>query len=194
MGWHSDLLPLINPAAWFLFGRTSGRFDSLEWRAYRQIVGVSWAAPGQFEGGAPILEVRGPRDYLYRRDPKNPMAFVSTTMGRVDPGNMATDDGSVPRLAWSIPGLDPWTWTPAFLIHDWLFTCHHTGSDGGAVTFEQANRYLGEAIVTMMTADPKIQDWRVAVAIMAAVSSPLGRQVWDREWMAEQKAAALALN
>lgn len=147
-----------------------------ETREHRAFWTPSWKRPGKF-AGVPTLTWLGPRRYLFSA--KDGFAFTRSTGEIITPGPMFTDDGSIPRVAWSFPDLDPWSYTPAFLIHDWLF-------ESQVGTFEGANATLAEAIWTLVTEGTCEGSWFGIEIIYRAVSSPFGRAVWDRH--KEQKA------
>jgi len=45
----------------------------------------------------------------------------TTNDGRVfKPGSFVTDEASVPRLFWSVPGFGPDDWIEAAILHDWM--------------------------------------------------------------------------
>lgn len=163
-------------------------FTSTSWRLHRRMWGCKWDTAGTLAGRF-TLEVLGARKYRYIPDKDDPFRFLRANGTLVQPGPMLTDCGSVPRIAWAIPGLDPWTYAAAFLIHDWLYTQHHVGQWDGS--FEDANITMGEVIYTQMTsleapfASPC--DWFTALTIYEAVNSFVGRRVWNRSWTEEEK-------
>jgi hypothetical protein len=160
----------------------SGRFDSFAFNTYSRFVGVEWNRRGRFEG-VPTVEAAGGREYVFRPTPAAPFAFVRHTGERIEPGRMRTDGGSVPRPAWVIPGVDPWVWMPAYLIHDWLFMLHHCRPDAvPSYGFDAANRVLAEGVFTLMMDGHGAEDWRICEVIYRAVSSPAGRRVWSAPW------------
>lgn len=181
---------LLGGVLGFIVGRT---FSSPEWKAHRLLWGCPWAAPGGHFEGEVSLKWRGEQDYVYRPNPANPLRFTRPNGEVIEPGVMATDGGSVPRLVWSIPGLNPWSMLPAYLVHDWICISHHTTSSC-VWSFEDCNTILGEGIYTMMTnPQPDFstpEDWRVAAAIVLAVSSYIGRRLWASQWTPAQQAAA----
>jgi hypothetical protein len=158
----------------------SGDFGGIGWRVYKALHGVEWDQQGEFHGPSTITW-RAARDYLFRPDPANPFFFVRSNGQRIQPATMMTDGGSIPRLVWSVPDMDPWAYLPAYLLHDWLFTAHHCVPDQ-AGSFEDANTILAEAIYTMMVTGMVGADWRKVEVIYQAVSSFVGRRVWDRVW------------
>src|SRR6266851_6434044 len=68
--------------------------------------------------------------------------------GEIVPGLMYTDGGSIPRVFWSVPGLSPWAFGPAYIVHDWLFVVHRchwpAPPEVQAITFEQSAQILAE--------------------------------------------------
>lgn len=62
--------------------------------------------------------------------------------------NFDTDGGSLPRLLWSLPGMNPWAYFPAYVIHDWLFTFHEK-AEGVPCTFDEANIILAECLMAL---------------------------------------------
>jgi hypothetical protein len=60
---------------------------------------------------------------------------------------MYTDGGSVPRVFWNIPGLSPWSFGPAYVVHDYIFAVHRCGWDDPVVSqikFEESAEILAE--------------------------------------------------
>jgi hypothetical protein len=60
---------------------------------------------------------------------------------------MYTDGGSIPRFFWNIPGLSPWGFGPAYVIHDYIFLVHRCGLDDpdvASITFPQSAEVLAE--------------------------------------------------
>lgn len=98
---------------------------------------------------------------------------------------MHTDGGSIPRIAWAIPDLDPWTYINGYLIHDWDFIVHHCRPDQGR-EFGPVNLTLGEGIYTLMMTGQVRPDWRKVEIVYQAVSSVVGQKVWNRPWTQEE--------
>jgi hypothetical protein len=90
---------------------------------------------------------------------------------------MQTDGGSIPRPAWIIPGLSPWDYLPAYIVHDWDFVAHHKHLSNR--TFEEVNLTLAEGIYTLMKTGVVNSDLVRIEIIYRAVSSPIGRRLWD---------------
>lgn len=161
-----------------------GTFADPLWLLYRKAKGVTWDRMGAFVG-VPTIEVRGGREYVFRKNPAEPFRFVRPSGETIVPDSMVTDGGSVPRAVWCVPGLNPWDYMPAFLIHDWEFVTHHCNA-GWPKSFEDVNVTLGEAIYTMMRSGLVQEDWRAAAIIVRAVSTSVAWRVWDAPWTQEQ--------
>lgn len=172
----------------------SGKFSDSSWYAYKNIFNPRWDVVGTFSGAKPTLGVLaspdGSNNYQYTPDAKDPFTFTRANGQVITPGTMLTDDGSIPRIFWAIPGLNPWLYTWGYLLHDWLFMTHHCTPNFN-YTFEDANAVLAEAIYTMMQTSLTPQDWRILVAIYTAVNSYVGEQVWNKPWTLDQCNAAL---
>ena len=164
-------------------------FDSWLWLRYKATFGVTWDAQGTFLGKY-TLEPRGSLNYLYRTDPSDPFRFTRKNGEVIQPGAMITDAGSVPRVAWLVPDIDPWTYINAYVVHDWQFLTHHC-DPATARSFEDANLTLAEGIYTLMVSGEATSDWRKVEVVFRAVSSFVGRGVWDRAWTPAECAVAL---
>lgn len=147
---------------------------------------------GEFEGRF-TLEWIAPDLFQYHPDAGDPFRYVrkdkqGQVVEIVQPMTMETDGGSIPRFAQIIPGLSPWEYGPAYLIHDWEFEAYdRSRNETGFVfekTFEQVNLTLAEAILTLMKngygdcPKPKFNKNNV-YTIYKAVMSPIGREIWE---------------
>ncbi len=137
---------------------------------------IDYKHVGKF-GGDFSLKWIGPRDYVYVPTPGNEFYFERESGEKIVPGAMTTDAGSIPRLVWDLPGLSPWDYLPAYMIHDWDFTAHRQNI--GDRTFEQVNLTLAEAIYTLMVDGVVPMNSLNIWMIYEAVSSVFGRYVWD---------------
>lgn len=164
-------------------------FNSWLWSRYKELFNVTWDVQGTFQGKY-TLEPRGKLSYLYRPDPSDPYRFTRNTGQVIQPGVMTTDGGSVPRLAWLIPDIDPWTYIDAYVLHDWEFLTHHCDPNAEE-SFEAVNLTLAEAIYTMMMCKRVDSDWRKVELVFRAVSSFVGRELWNRALSASECAIAL---
>ncbi len=168
-------------------------FDGRLFRAYKAQFGIEWDMQGQYLGiydPATQLSPRGERDYLYTPHPIDPLRFQRSTGEIIQPGQMITDGGTVPRVAWVIPDINPWTYIKAYLVHDWDFLRHHCDATYGRA-FEVVNLTLGEGIYTLMRTGEVGTDWRKVELVYEAVSSFVGHGVWDRAWTPDECVVSL---
>ena len=101
---------------------------------------MTWTQPGPGGTLTGKLNVRwiGENRFVYEPDAQDPLTFVSTDTSKIIPARMLTDGGSIPPVFWGAPGLSPWGYGPAYIIHDWLFDQHHC-------------KYAGWESVSLMT-------------------------------------------
>lgn len=126
--------------------------------------------------GLPLLRWKGPRSYeLTLETPR--FAFTRPSGNTITPGPMTTDGGTIPRLVWIFSDLDPWTYMPAYIIHDWCCLQHHQGHD--VLSFEDTNSALAEGITTLIDEGLAGGEGIDIDLIYTAVSSPVGRYAWD---------------
>ncbi|HSQ57291.1 MAG TPA: hypothetical protein VLM40_16335, partial [Gemmata sp.] len=152
-------------------------FDGRLFREYKALIGIEWDMQGEFLGTFNFdsqLQKRGEQEYLYVRDPVDPLRFRRSSGEIIQPGRMITDGGSVPRPAWVIPDINPYTYIKAYLVHDWDFLRHHCDATYGR-NFEVVNLTLGEGIYTLMRTGEVGTDWRKVELVYEAVSSFVGR-------------------
>lgn len=136
---------------------------------------------GQFAGD---LDVRwsAPDCFIYIPSTTNPLRLTTADNKVITPAAMVTDGGSVPRILWGIPGLSPWGYAPAYIVHDWLFEAHHQGlPEYSQITFERSAEVLAEGIKTLMETHPDVaKDETILWAIYEAVRTPVARALWDK--------------
>jgi hypothetical protein len=132
---------------------------------------------GKFEG-EPHLVWTAPD--IFRHDPQKASAFrfVRKTGEVVAPGTMYTDGGSIPRPLWFVKDLSPWAYAPAFLIHDWLFDCHHCGKTDKS--FEEVRDIMMEGVRTLMESGVCERNRLTFELIYTGIDSFVARQVWDK--------------
>ncbi len=146
---------------------------------------------GRFEGEFRLKWI-GPSNFLYIPDPADPFRFIrhddqGNPKSVVQPEQMKTTGGSVPKVIQLLPELSSWDYGPAYMIHDWEFEAHDRGKEPGGKpyrkSFKQVNLTLAEAIWTLMTEGyqsrkrPRKNPNNV-VAVYRGVSSPIGRAIW----------------
>ena len=147
---------------------------------------------GRFEGKF-ALEWIAPDLFLYKPDTHNPFRYVRMNkqgqeLEIIQPCEMETDGGSIPRIVQPIPGLSSWEYGPAYLIHDWEFEAYDRSREDVNFTFDKSfeavNLTLAEAIWTLMKEGymdfpkPKTNKHNV-YTIYKAVMSPIGRAIWE---------------
>lgn len=189
MSWYDSYKAKFDSIAHKLdFISRIGTFDDPLWAVQKKLLGID-PQVGKFLG-TPEVSTPGGRNYNFVLSTP-PFGFQRANGEVIYPKRMVTDGGSIPRIAWAIPGLDPWTYMPAYLIHDWDFMAHHANPDGYTRSFEQVNATLLEGVYTLMMNGVGKQDWRILMAIFVGVSSWIGREVWDKSWPADAVAANL---
>jgi len=132
---------------------------------------------GRFEGDPHLVWVK-PDIFRHEPDASNPFRFIRANGEEIAPGVMLTDGGSIPRSLWFVKDLSPWSYAPAFLIHDWLFELHHANKD--TRSFEAVRDIMLEGVRTLM--ETRVCDAnRLAFdLIYAGIDSVVARQVWER--------------
>ncbi|MBI4805306.1 MAG: hypothetical protein HY795_08735 [Desulfovibrio sp.] len=152
-----SVVKALNPQGFSL-----GLMPKVTHGSFNEKVHLRWLGPNRFE--------------FFQPTGAPPFSFTRHTGENIIPGDMLTDGGSIPQLFQGIPGFSPWEYGPAFIIHDWEFQQH---DQGAPKSFEEANLTLAEGIWTLMTQGIARKDKVVLTAIWAAVSSPVGRHIWD---------------
>lgn len=91
--------------------------------------------PGAYRGKVAIAW-DGRRDYVYIPVASRPLEYtfpaqiaakLDPRLRTIRPHTMRTDAGSIPRVLWSVEGLAPLDYLPAYVVHDWLYMqnrCH----------------------------------------------------------------------
>ena len=146
---------------------------------------------GRFEG-APTVTWNG-----YDEEDGRPVfvfepggfAYITSSGRRITPAVMDTDGGSVPKILHSIGGFNPWTYGPAFIIHDWIFAAHRCDvAPENEIDFEGSALIMAEAMKTLMevgfeNADGKIQVFRKSedtlYLMYQAVRSRFAEDLWN---------------
>ena len=141
-----------------------GKFNNLDSLRLR------WIEPGVF-------------DYLPKAEV--PFSFTRYNEETIVPRRMFTDGGTVPRLVRWIGQLDPWGYTPAYLLHDWIFEVHHcnvaTGTPNEGHTFEDSSNILMEAINTMRVTGLAVASPFTFGMIDFATSTFVAKRFWNRD-------------
>jgi hypothetical protein len=127
--------------------------------------------------------------FVYRRLKSDPLWFkpASWPKGtRIEPTDMYTDGGSVPRVFWNLPGLSPWGFGPAYIIHDYIFAVHRCGWNDPLVQqikFEESAEILAEVGKALI--ERKLIKHDALDAIVWAVRTQYARTLWDTPGNAE---------
>jgi hypothetical protein len=134
---------------------------------------------GRFEG---IINLRWlePNIFLYLPDPAEPFRFIRANGQVIEPGPMLTDGGSIPASAWWLSRFTPWTYGPAYLLHDWIFrgyVCGYFPAD--TFSFEDSAEIMAEAMRTQMELDANAFSEAAFYVIISSVSGPAARLVFE---------------
>lgn len=108
--------------------------------------------------GRPRIEWVQPDKFVFDRHDNERFAFVRHNGEVITPGTIETDGGSIPQVLWSQHGYTPWTYAPAYLVHDWLYEAHRRGEPAGVApdgtplyyTKDQADWIMAEVIKSQM--------------------------------------------
>lgn len=115
--------------------------------------------------GRPRVDWVRPDKFVYLRQENGGFSFQRSNGEVITPGDIETDGGSIPRALWSKEGFSPWTYAPAYLVHDWLYEAHRRGEPGGVsesgeplyYTKDQADWIMVEIIKAQME-NPELFD------------------------------------
>ncbi|MCE6977272.1 DUF1353 domain-containing protein [Pseudomonas frederiksbergensis] len=135
---------------------------------------------GRFNGALDVRWIKN--DYfLFVPSKDDPFRFTRANGEVIRPGPMYTDGGSIPRFLWGVNGYSPWGYAPAYIIHDWLFVAHECGYSGYKdYSFKNTHIVLAEGLKAVMEASPEIRSYFVFESVVAAVSSPIAKRLWDQ--------------
>jgi hypothetical protein len=131
---------------------------------------LRWVEPNLFE-------------FLPRADA---FSFARANGETITPRNCFTDGGSIPRMVRVDAKMDPWGYGPAYILHDWLFDTHHCEifNNQPGRSLGDANAVLMEAIHTLTAVGIAAGDPIAFNLIYAAVSSFVGRSLWNEAVLA----------
>ena len=143
----------------------------------------SWLTYGDGELRGHVVVVWRRQDkFIYVPDNNDLFSFKPSFMTkRIVPGLMYTDGGSIPRVFWSVPGLSPWAFGPAYIVHDWLFVVHRchwpAPPEVQAITFQQSAQILAEVGKSLVEAgmidDNKLEE------IVWAIKTKYAEDIWN---------------
>lgn len=120
---------------------------------------------------------------MYVPDSNDLFSFQPSFMKKpIVPSLMYTDGGGVPHIFWSIRGLSPWGFGPAYIVHDWLFVVHRchwpAPPEVQAITFEQLAQILPEVGKSLVKSG--LIDHNKLEEIVWAIQTKYARDIWDR--------------
>ncbi len=129
--------------------------------------------------GKLTLRTAGEDRLVYEPDKHDPLTFVTTDGQRIRPQRIYTDGGTIPPAFWVVPGLFPWEYAPAYVVHDWLFRQHHCRYAGHSdVSFEDSARILDEVMDTLERRGLVSRNPRGRALIDHGARSGIARVVW----------------
>lgn len=108
---------------------------------------------------APIVQWTSPNQFVLVERPDAPFEFHRFNGEVIRPKSIYTDGGSIPQTFWNRDGYSPWTYAPAYLVHDWLYEAHRRGKkpggyaqDGTPLYYdkEKSDLILAEVLKTQM--------------------------------------------
>lgn len=118
--------------------------------------------------------------FAFIPDANDPFCFERHNGERIYPAAMYTDGGSIPRPLWAFRNYSPWTYGPAYLVHDWLFLAHDCGPDDyQRYTVEEAATVMAEAMKTLMENDKAPKNRLAFEMIYRAVKTDVAEKLWD---------------
>lgn len=145
-------------------------------------ISLSQPGPGGTLSGKLIVQWAGENKFIYLPDSLDPLTFVTTDNKRIVPRTMYTDGGSIPPIFWSVRGLSPWGYGPAYVVHDWLFEQHRCLYQGWEeITFSDSARILGEVIDTLMKRGDVPPNHEARSLIEQGVRTGVARALWDKQ-------------
>ncbi len=139
--------------------------------------------------GHPCVEWRKPDKFVYVRSRNPKFSFKRSNGEVIRPESIETDGGSIPRFLWSQKDFSPWTYAPAYLVHDWMYEAHRrkvpAGMDAAGnslyYTKEQADWIMAEIIKSQMER-PTEFDTRKSTSHLRKIYwavSKFGKTAWN---------------
>ena len=131
--------------------------------------------------------------FVFVPSPAKPLRLVRQDVDFpvIEPGRMQTDGGSIPAAAQVFRGLSPWSYAPAYILHDYLFlarACARTGQAQDAplpgiaeMPFETTGDILAETIKALQREGRVSKDDLAPLAISSAVNGSISRSKWEGE-------------
>lgn len=156
---------------------------------------------GQFHGTVHVVWVGEGSDtsgdglFVYLPQPGDELRFVrpntsgpGTSAQVIEPYAIYTDGGSIPRLATLYPGLSPWGYGPAYIIHDFLFIARICGRSeepwpqddfAREMDFNDTVEIMAEALKTLMEQDLVAERPVSGQLVTYGVSTGISREIWE---------------
>lgn len=160
---------------------------------------VDAKAKGKLTGKLVLAYDNSDRRFIFLPVENDPLTYVTESGRAISPTKMYTDGGSIPRFFWSVKGLSPWAYGPAYAIHDYLFNQHrcakrNPGSPDSDFRIQEANDFLYDAMLIVEqnvredanreqrppTADEAFASKQSRLLVKAAVDK-FSRGAWDSE-------------
>jgi hypothetical protein len=144
-------------------------------------VGFDETPVGIFEGQIRLTWLYE-NHFLYEphEDPQQRFRFIRANGQVIEPGTMVTNGASIPSLFWGAASLNPWTYAPAYLLHDWLFRARACGFiDPDEFTFEDTALIMAEALKTQMVTDPASRNVRTYELVAQSTATPIAWLLYD---------------
>lgn len=157
-------------------------------------------APGEISGNLMVFWV-GEDRFIYYPHQADPLTYTyprppdGSPPRTIQPGVMYTDGGSIPQAVRGIAGFSPWSYGPAYVVHDWLYLAHRCVAAGaigrlrpedraealkaGDVSFAEAARLLAAVIAALAEAEVVPRRRFVPGIIFIAVYYLSARRNWD---------------
>lgn len=106
---------------------------------------------GKFSGRL-LVCWNGMDNFVFIPDQTNPLTYTTSKGRKIIPKLMQTDGGSIPRILRGFSKkLSPWSYAPAFMVHDWLFAAKKCQYEPDVDwTFHQSADIMAEAMKTLM--------------------------------------------
>ncbi|MEM9318806.1 MAG: DUF1353 domain-containing protein [Pseudomonadota bacterium] len=169
-------------------------------------VNFNETAPGEFSGRLHVVWVGSGEDpgedlsgdgrFIYIPEPSRELTFRRPDGVVIQPEPFYTDGGSVPRIATVVPGLSPWGYGPAYIIHDWIFIAKNCLTDNDeteleraveGMDFDDSVEIMAEAIQALMQQDLVSAARADAAQIITdAVSTNISRRLWEQPGRCEE--------
>jgi hypothetical protein len=137
---------------------------------------------GQLSGKV-IVQWYRPDLFIYWPDTTDPLTFMRKNGDRLEPENMYTDGGSIPRVFWVLRNYSPWGYGPAFVVHDWLYhvrNCGLVGHKEYTYTLKDAATVMSEIMKTLMESPRFPYGSKTSMYLMyEAVQTAPAREAWE---------------